>query len=462
MNKRMAILTSYFEGETHGMLGPQMAATIISENAAYDCIVICVTREDDKTLIKKSLSDFFGNERPVIGFSTLSGREDLFSFAKEFKDDGAVTILAGPQAHADFLGEIDWENHSHRFRGLSEYFTHSIHGPAEEAIPFLLGLGKNDWAKSPGLLFKDKNGQKILNREKDWEEKYLDSVKWNNLYRADNGGLVPIDISMAQVLQQIGCPHASRGRWVELDYPSSIKDWERNKVNLYLKGCSFCDVAIDKGFIGELDIETVLGQIKSLPAGDDGRKIPFELINENPLFRLPKLLLETKSRGIRLSQINLILRADYLLKGEAMLRESLKIAGDLGLRIMASSIGLEAFDDRLLKNFNKGLNLETNLNAIRLMRRLKEDFPDEWSYSKSDGAIHGFIHPTPWDTRETFANTQKNIAIYGLDRDILPPNSTPLIIHHASMLGDWIREVEKREGIYYKRFGSIIGWWHQE
>jgi len=96
------------------------------------------------------------------------------------------------------------------------------------------------------------------------------------------------------------------------------------------------------------------------------------------------------------------------------------------------------------------------------MRRLKVQFPEQWGYSKVEGAIHGFIHPTPWDTTKTIASTQKNIAIYGLDGDILPPHSTPLIIHHASALGDWIREVEKREGVHFKREGSVIGWWDQE
>jgi len=51
------------------------------------------------------------------------------------------------------------------------------------------------------------------------------------------------------------------------------------------------------------------------------------------------------------------------------------------------------------------------------------------------------------------------MSIYGLPNDILPPHSTPLIIHHASGLGDWIREIEQREGLWFKRFGSIIGWW---
>ena len=96
---------------------------------------------------------------------------------------------------------------------------------------------------------------------------------------------------------------------------------------------------------------------------------------------------------------------------------------------------------------------------LLIMRQLKMAFPRQWKYARSEGAVHGFIHPTPWDTAESWANTQKTISIHGLNHDILPAHSTPLIIHHASALGDWIRRVEEEAGIQYPRYGSVIGWW---
>ena len=164
-------------------------------------------------------------------------------------------------------------------------------------------------------------------------------------------------------------------------------------------------------------------------------------------------------RGIKLSQINLTLRADWLVAGIQHLKEALRIAGESGVYLLLSSIGFESFDDSILKNLNKGLNVKKNIDAIRHIRQLKEEFHDQLGYSSSEGAIHGFIHPTPWDTGETAASIQKNISLYGLQNDILPPHSTPLIIHHASGLGHWIREIERREEIWFKRYGTIIGWW---
>jgi len=230
-------------------------------------------------------------------------------------------------------------------------------------------------------------------------------------------------------------------------------------VTLSLKGCSFCDVAVDKGFHGALSLDTVLEQIQSLPERKDGRKIPFELINENAVPGLPALLAGVRAKGIRLSQINLTLRADWFVLGEKILREALSMAGALDIRILLGSVGLESFDDRILSNLHKGLTVDTNLRAVELMRELKKEFPHQWGYARQEGAIHGFIHPTPWDTTETEFNNKRIFSLYGLLSDILPDRSVPLIIHHASALGEWAREIENRETIQFRREGSTIGWW---
>ena len=455
----MVIITSFFKDETYGLLGPQLAATIIQEHTPYECIVIAVTRKYDRAVLKNTLTDYFGTERQLIGFSALSGREDLFALAKELKDEGAVTILAGPQANVDFFGEKGWQDHPHRFKGLSENFNFGLHGPAEQVIGLLNRLDGNDWSQIPGLLYIDRDGDLQQNSTSDWNKKYFRKVCWDNLYITGKHGITPLNITMGQVLQHIGCPHAARTTRLEIDYPVCLSDRRQQRIELRLQGCSFCDVAADKGFYGKLDHETVISQIRCLPETSDGRKIPFELINENPLPSLHEFLRDVNLRGIRLSQINLTLRADWLIAGIEHLRQALRVAGDDGIYVLLSSIGFESFDDTILKNLNKGLNAAKNIDAIRLVRQLKEDFPHQLGYSHQEGAVHGFIHPTPWDTRQTEANIQKAIYLYGLQNDILPPNSTPLIIHHASGLGDWIREIEHREKIRFKRLASIIAWW---
>jgi hypothetical protein len=457
--KKMVIIASYLGGESYGLLGPQLAATVIREHSPYDCIVTAVTRDDDKKLLKKYLADFFGREKPLIAFSYLSGREDLYRFAKELKEEGALTILAGPQADVDYLGETAWQDHPHRFQGLSEFFSFAFHGPVEQILPFLRKAGERDPDMPPGMLRRDNGGALLHKARSAWDPAFLKKVFWDNLYRPGENGLSPQKVSTAQVLWHIGCPHAALITYKEIQYPSFLGGKEKGTVRILLKGCSFCDVAVDKGFYGALDMETVLHQIQGLPQRQDGRKIAFELINENALSGLLPLLHAVRSREILISQINLTLRADWFARGEARLREILKMARDMGIRIFLGSVGFESFDDTILSNLHKGLDVAVNLRAIRLMRQMKNEFPDHWGYSRQEGAVHGFIHPTPWDTRETEAENQKNIGLYGLNFDILPEHSVPLIIHHASALGDWIREIETLEAVHFKREGTIIGWW---
>ena len=436
-----------------------MAAAIILEHTPYDCLVLALDKKDDKSLAKKVLSDYFGGHRPVIAFSLLSGREDLFNLAGELKAEGAVTILAGPQADVDFLGEKQWPIFPHRFAGVSKQFSLALWGPAEQAIHLLYNLDHSDQLLTPGLLYVNKEGKMIQNPRLIWDTHFLRKVSWDQIYRPGEKGLTKLPITTAQVLQQIGCPHAAKAEEIEVGYPALLSEHRSQKIRLKVKGCSFCDVAVDKGFHGLLDQETVLAQIHGLPEMPDQRKIPFELINENPLPGLPHLLNGLKERRISLSQINLTLRADELVKHRERLEQALGLCREMRVRLLAASIGFESFDDRILQNLHKGLDTRTNLEAIQIMRRLKQRFPYQWAYSRQEGAVHGFIHPTPWDTPESEEKIGKVIKEHALDKDILPPHSTPLIIHHASYLGDWIRAVEARENISFKRYVSTIGWW---
>lgn len=99
--------------------------------------------------------------------------------------------------------------------------------------------------------------------------------------------------------------------------------------------------------------------------------------------------------------------------------------------------------------------------AIELMRRLKTEYPKQLGYLRKEGGNHGFIHPTPWDTSQTDADIAHLINRHGLPSDILPDHSTPLIIHQASTLGDWIRRIEHETGLAYPRQNTWIAWWEK-
>ena len=463
--KKLVVITGYFAGESYGLLGPQMAATIINDHTDYEAIVVGVTNEDDKKDLKIALNYYFKDQQKVVGFSTLGGRPDLFDFAGELKDEGAVTILAGPQAGADYKGEIDWQTYPHRFKGVSDYFSFALHGPAQQIIPVLASGFDRDMSRFEGILCKDEQGQIIEIPSIPWDDTFLSKVDWQTLHILKDAVFEPITITCAQVLQQIGCQHAAKEKQISIDYPWGLqkKSSQPSFVTICQKGCSFCDVAADKGYMGGLNEKAVKEQLLCLPKAPDDRKIPFELINESPLFKLARLFdlvdeLPGELSG-KLSQINLTLRADYLLKGLKPLEAALKIATKKNVRILLSSIGFESFDDSILKNLNKGLDKQTNLDAIKAIRQLKHKYPAHLGYLKEEGANHGFIHPTPWDNPDISYEINKTISMYQLSLDILPNHSTPLIIHHASGLADWIRQIELKENIEFQRVGTTIGWW---
>ncbi len=454
----MVIVANYDAERGHGLLGPQMAATVINERAGWDCRVVGVCRGDDPAALKTALSHWFDTRRPVVAFSSLAGRPDLFRLAADLHRQGVRTLLAGPQAAVDFAGEAGRRRHGHRFQGLHDRFELALQGPAEQLLPWLRDPDGDTWRRRPGFVWRDDDGKIRCVPPAPWDETFLGRVHWGaTLLRLRGTRLVPVKITSAQVLQQIGCPYAARPRTVAIDPPAGFEGLP--PLSLSMRGCAFCDVAADKGFTGALSAETVRSQIASLPENPDGRKVCFELINENPLPGLPALLEDCHRHGLALSQVNLTLRADWLLRGREALVRALEAAASRQVRILLASVGFESFDDTILGNLNKGLNTETNLAAVRLMRALKSRYPRTLGYLREEGGLHGFIHPTPWDTDTTDTNIRRTAAVYNLHVDILPPHSTPLIIHHAASLGRWARRLESAAGIRFERLGSVIAWW---
>ncbi|MFC1921549.1 hypothetical protein ACFLYQ_07485, partial [Chloroflexota bacterium] len=367
----------------------------------------------------------------------------------------------GPQADVDYTGEVGWEEYPHRFPGFRKSFSFALKGPAEQLIPFLNMRDKEGYDKVHGLHFIQ-DDRCHMNKQDRWNEDFLREINWQNLYRLGSSGIEPVSVTNSQVVQQIGCPYAARTKSVSIDYPTNLTGAPFNKkgrIFVSLHGCSFCDVARDKALGITLSLDSVLAQIVNLPEDIAGVKIPFELINESPLPTLSQLLSAIEQQGIKISQINLLTRADWLVMGKEKLRAALKLGESMNVRILLSAVGFESFASSILRNFNKGYLTDANMSAIKLMRQLKDEFPENWFYTTEDGASHGFIYPTLWDSTDTERETNTNITVYGLNRDILPKASSPLIIHHACGLGDWVRELELREEITLNRRATIIEWW---
>ena len=449
------IIFTHHTGEPHGILGAQVAATFIHRKLSIPTIVVGIERDFAKEELFRFLDEYYAgkwsptNESPpsiqhsfrerMIAFSHLCGRKDLIGLAHELKQEGFITFLGGPQVRQDYDGEPAVDSYPHRFRGLKSIFDLAFHGPVDGLRPEDLGLR--------GVIL-----------EHPWTKEIYLEVDWSNVYTFNNT-LKKLDVRLGQVLNAVGCPYAKKAQIVTLPPPTNLRNKGMPELEVESEGCIFCDVSRDKGYYGIVEHDKVIAQIAGLPE-NDGRKIPFELIDEYPIRSVGKLLEETRKHGIRLWQINLVCRVDDINIHASELVEIVSLARRQDVKIMFASIGFESFSDRLLKYFCKGITLNDILKCVETLRRLKDQFGSYFLYRREEGANHGFIRPTPWDDSEMLQEIDTNIFLHRFYEDILPEHSTPLIIHHASYLGDWIRQIESMTDIAFSRDGTWIEWWN--
>jgi len=433
------IIFTHHTGEPHGLLGAQVAATFLQRKLSIPSIVVGIERNFSKEGLLRFINGYYAGTKKIAAFSHLCGRSDIIGLAQELKQDGFFTILGGPQARRDYDGEPDADSHPHRFRGLKSMIDLAFQGPV-------------DGMKLEHL------GTRGVFLEHPWTKNIFLEVDWSNIYTFSDT-LKKLDVRLGQVLNAIGCPYACKLQTVTLPPPTDLRERHIPEIEVRSEGCIFCDVSRDKGYHGSVERDRVIAQIAGLPEVD-GRKIPFELIDEYPIRFLGKLLEDTGGRQIKLSQINLVCRVDGINAHTADLADILSLARRQDVKIMFASIGFESFCDRLLQYFCKGITVADIVKCVETLRRLKESFKTHFLYRRDEGANHGFIRPTPWDDSETLQETDRNIFLHRLFEDILPEHSTPLIMHHASYLGDWIRQIESATGITFGRSGTWIEWWN--
>ena len=433
------IIFTHHTGEPHGILGAQLAATFFQQKLSIPTIVVGVVRNFSKENLFRFMDEYYAGKKRVVAFSHLCGRKDLIQLAQELKQEGFMTVLGGPQVRQDYEGEPEADSHPNRFRGLKSTVDLACQGPVD------------------GFRAEHLNIRNTL-LEHPWSKDLFLNVDWSNLYTFSDI-LKKHEVRLGKVLNAIGCPYSSKAQTVILPPPVDIREKSVPNLEVRSEGCVFCDVSRDKGFHGPVERDRVIAQIEGLPEFD-GKKIPFELIDEYPLRSLGKLLEAIDNQKIRVSQINLVCRVDDINGHASDLSEIILKAQAQDVKIMFASIGFESFSDRLLQYFCKGVTLADIVKSVETLRRLKDRFGNYFVYRRDEGANHGFIRPTPWDDGETMQEIDRNIFLYRFFEDILPAHSTPLIIHHASFLGDWIREIESTTGITFGRDGTWIEWWN--
>jgi hypothetical protein len=433
------IIFTHHTGEPHGILGAQVAATYLQQKLSIPSIVVGIERDFSKEKLLRFIDEYYAGEEKVVAFSHLCGRKGLIELAEELKQLSFTPFLGGPQVRQDYEGEPEVDAYPHRFKGLKSIFDLAFHGPVD-------GL-RAEHLDCQGAII-----------EHPWTKDIYLEVDWSNIYTFSDS-LKKLEVRLGQVLNAVGCPYSKNAQAVPLPPPTNLREMGIPELEVQSEGCIFCDVSRDKGYHGLVERDKVITQVAGLPE-IGGSKIPFELIDEYPIRSLGKLLEDTQRHKIKLSQINLVCRVDDINAHASDLVDILSAAQGLDTKIMFTSIGFESFSDRLLQYFCKGVTLADIVKCVETLRSLKNRFGSTILYRRDEGANHGFIRPTPWDDSETLQEIDRNIFLHRFFEDILPEHSTPLIIHHASYLGDWIRQIESTTDITFSREGTWIEWWN--
>jgi len=183
-------------------------------------------------------------------------------------------------------------------------------------------------------------------------------------------------------------------------------------------GCTFCTFRYLRGRDQtQPTIELVLDQARVLvDAGARG----LSLQTEHPLPWLGELLDALASAGLAgaLDELHVRTIPWLLLRHEAELRHAISRARAHGIQLVLAQVGFEAFDPTTLAVYNKGLSVQENRSAARLLSELHD--AETPAFLGTGG--HGLVPLHPWSTPEA---VRANVAACRADAPWLLPSLTP-------------------------------------
>jgi hypothetical protein len=448
----LVIITSHLK--THigecGKYSCQLAATIVSKYSNHRSIVIEVDFGDGVTTdsLVACVRNDLGFNDPIFGFSLLksSSIADYLFTARQLKQRGYKTFVAGAEIDYVYLPEVGHKTHEHRFQGNTREFDFLFEGPAEHIIPVLDDIQAcKDYAGRPGVTTV-RDSEVVRGKQLQYRIDKLVEVDWGNLLILGDG-LIKREIQSGVVLAQRGCPSGSQSKLLAIDPPVGIY---LPTYEIQTKGCSFCHY----GGPLTIPLKHVLSQIKNIPVVNGKRN--FYLSHQNPFPLLPKIIEQAEDIGT----IHLMSIPGFIINQTNRVRSIIMQAREKRITLDLSCIGFESFTPNVLRNLNKNTSVEQNIREIEVMIDLENKFPN----LHITAGCHGLIIPTPWHTSDDLAKEFALLIekdwmkrIYGgaiLERQ--------LRITHTGDLSDWIRFVEENARVAYQRnsFGQIE--WYTE
>jgi len=306
---------------------------------------------------------------------------------------------------------------------------YAVFGPGREAISAFVHQYFNgkDFYKVPNLFFKHGNNILYSGETRYWNLEtelfpYQPFLDWQYIGPDRNPDANFNDIS---IVAGTGCPYANS---VISSHHFSIKD-DLHELGYFIldnalhrlddifnrnrHGCSFCIYQYQEytNFSVEKTTELLLKQ--ALHLHEVHNITSFQIQTENPLLFLNSFLTALVEKKIPFHKISFRTRPDLLLLHKDKLLKALDFARKNDFCLSIEQLGFESFYERDLIIFNKNLNVETNIDALSLLRSIKSEYGEHVIIDIG----HGIILFHPWTTIESIISNLKVLAQY---HDVFP------------------------------------------
>jgi tetratricopeptide (TPR) repeat protein len=328
-----------------------------------------------------------------------------------------------------------------------------IIGAGRKSILMLVDALRNgkDLSSIPNLFFKylendiniiDYSGKDIdFNLEKELFP-YTPHLKWKYVGFENNAnGPVNKIGSPPTVIADFGCPYRSgklknNCRNIDLELSNCIVT---NKAQIRLNklfnerlsgGCAFCTYNAYFSLSVKQTNNYLIDQMRYLQKEYGFDK--FSIGSEYPFRFLVSLINQIFEEKIRLKQINIRSRINWLLKSEKALIKALNLAVKHGFKITIWQLGFESFHQKHLDLYNKKQTVEENLKAIKLLDSLEKKYRENFSNLIES---HGILGITPWTKIEDIIKEFKVLKQLPLHwREKLPFLSTKAPLNNAKLI----------------------------
>ena len=300
----------------------------------------------------------------------------------------------------------------------------AVFGPGRKAATVFMDqfFGKQDFYEVPNLFFKVGDCIHYSNQTQLWDLPaeilpYTPDLEWGYLGpRRKNVA----NTEAVSIIAGTGCPHSKtkrsktrydvNGAVRSLGYDITEKANKRMEdiFNQGSHGCSFCIFQLQELTVYPVSqtIDLLLKQARHLYETFDTRA--FCIQTENPFPFLHAFLLQLVMEEIPVEFISLRTRPDILLKQRKKLEKALDVAHDRGFHVSIEEIGFETFVEEELALFEKGVDVETNIQALETLRSFKQKYGDIVSIHVG----HGIILFHPWSTAESIIKTLEVMVRY--------------------------------------------------